>query len=144
MSADADHRIRELRRRGHSERQIAQLVGVTRHRVRSVLDGVATVVVPAGVPLRDALEAVFAVTRRFAIDDDAALDAAVLCLKLAERVDAGSCGDEAATLRPILEHVAIDLATGWTPETNPLIGIKLRLGLRLLGEPLPEWLEVDA
>jgi hypothetical protein len=123
-----DDKIRELRLAGWSERRIAAKLGITRHRVRTVLGGFRPPVPVRGDTWTEEVE--LHISRaRLRNDDDEQIELGALAFDIAEWLDAhtdesGDASQLAVSLRYVVQGVV--------SAANPLVRIHARLARALL------------
>jgi len=122
-----DDRIRELRRAGWSERRIAAKLGVTRHRVRTALDGLRANTPAVGEAWFEDVASRLA-GAKYREYDDVQLPLTELAYDVAEWLDAHD--DESSTAEHLVNSPRL-VIKGVNEGSDPLVRIHVRRTFRL-------------
>lgn len=135
-----DDKIREYARAGWSERRIAAELGVTRHRVRTTLQGFRP---PSPIPGDSWVEEVeLHIDRaRLRKDDAEQLDLGELALDVAAWLDAHD-DDKSAVAEQLANSLRL-VIKGVAQGSDPLVRIHARRTFRLRGMAVPAWLQKE-
>jgi hypothetical protein len=138
--------IRELRLGGWSERRIAAELGITRHRVRTALEGFRPPAPVSGATWVDVVD-VQLDRARYRQGDDAQLALAELAYDVAEWLDARwehykEWEGQVHDLRQLAGSLRYTVQ-GITEGSNPLVRLHARRTFRLRDLPVPAWLQEE-